>query len=148
VAFPISKDKMQREIYLQEIKDLFEVFPIVALLGPRQVGKTTLAKLFKASYQDEVHFFDLEDPEDLALLANPKQTFNNLKGLIIIDEVQTKPDLFALLRVLADNNKHFQKYLILGSASPSLIRKSSESLTGRVGFLKSHHLRMVRLKGR
>ena len=111
------------------------MFPIVALLGPRQVGKTTLAHMFKESYA-EVHFFDLEDPEDLALLNSPKQTLNNLHGLIIIDEVQTKPDLFPLLRALADNNKHFQKYLILGSASPSLIRKSSETLAGRVGFIE------------
>jgi predicted AAA+ superfamily ATPase len=127
---------MQREVYLQEIKDLFEIFPIVALLGPRQVGKTTLARLFRESCTEEVHSFDLEDPEDLSLLENPKQTFNNLKGLIIIDEIQTKPDLFPLLRVLADHNKHFQKYLILGSTSPSLIRKSSETLTGRVGFIE------------
>ena len=128
---------MKREYYIEQIQALMNIFPIVALLGPRQVGKTTIAKQFRKFYpENESHFFDLEDPDHLAILANPKLILDQLKGLIIIDEIQNKPELFQLLRVLADNNKHFQKYLILGSAAPSLIRKSSESLAGRVGFIE------------
>jgi len=113
------------------------MFTIVALLGPRQVGKTTIAKQYQASYvPKDIHFFDLENPDHLSILESPKLVLEQLKRLIIIDDVQNKPDLFPLLRVLADSNKHFQRYLLLGSASPELIRKSSESLAGRIGFIE------------
>jgi len=96
--------------------------------GPRQCGKTTLARTFAAA-----DFFDLENPEDLARLDNPQLALEPLEGLIVIDEIQRKPELFPLLRYLVDTNPG-QKYLILGSASRDLIRQSSESLAGRIAY--------------
>ncbi|MBN1523400.1 MAG: ATP-binding protein [Spirochaetales bacterium] len=103
-------------------------FPVTAILGPRQCGKTTLVKS-----QPFDHFFDLENPRDLAKLDTPQLALENLTGLIVIDEIQRKKELFPLLRFLVDNNPN-QKYLILGSASRELIQQSSESLAGRVIF--------------
>lgn len=103
-------------------------FPVTAILGPRQCGKTTLAKELAADYQ-----FDLENPRDLASFDNPQLLLGDLKGLIIIDEIQRKPELFPLIRYLVDNNPK-QKYIILGSAAPELLRQSSESLAGRIGY--------------
>ncbi len=102
--------------------------PITALLGPRQCGKTTLAQLLKAE-----HFFDLEDPRSLARLDEPQTALEGLTGTVVIDEVQRKPDLFPLLRVLADRQRAV-RYLLLGSASPDLVREVSESLAGRVAY--------------
>lgn len=107
-----------------------EEFPVTAILGPRQCGKTTLAALLSYDY-----FFDLENPRDLAKFENPQLLLEDLKGLIVIDEIQRKPGLFPLLRYLVDKNKK-QKYLILGSASPDLIKKSSESLAGRISYFE------------
>lgn len=120
---------------LDKIIDSFEVAPICVLLGPRQCGKTTLAKTCAERFGKQgVHFFDLEDPVNLARLDNPKIAFEPLSGLIIIDEIQLRPDLFPVLRVIVDNtDKHF---LILGSASQQLIRQSSESLAGRINYLE------------
>ena len=109
-----------------------ELFPIAALLGPRQCGKTTLARII--ADQNSSTFFDLENPVDMARLSAPMSVLENLEGLIIIDEVQRKPDLFQLLRVLADRHDNPAKFLILGSASPDLVKDASESLAGRVGF--------------
>ena len=101
--------------------------PITALLGPRQCGKTTLARSLKAE-----HFFDLEDPRSLARLDEPQTALETLTGTVVIDEVQRKPELFPLLRVLADRQRS-TRYLLLGSASPELV-KVSESLAGRVAY--------------
>lgn len=106
---------------------------IVGLLGPRQVGKTTLAR--KIATQKGGVIFDLEDPVDEARLALPKQTLEALKGLVVLDEIQLRPDLLPILRVLADRPKTPAKFLILGSASPDLIRNASESLAGRIEFI-------------
>jgi predicted AAA+ superfamily ATPase len=103
-------------------------FPVVAILGPRQSGKTTLAKSFEAS-----QFFDLENPRDATLLETPQLALESLDGLIVIDEVQRKRDLFPLLRHLVDSRPN-QQYLILGSASRDLIRQSAESLAGRIAY--------------
>lgn len=103
---------------------------IVALLGPRQSGKTTLARQFVAA--DSLNCFDLEDPLSLARLAEPDITLRPLKGLVVIDEIQRRPDLFPLLRVLADRKPLPARFLILGSASPDLLRQSSETLAGRL----------------
>ena len=103
---------------------------IVALLGPRQSGKTTLAQTFVAP--DSVNYFDLEDPVSNTRLAEPMTALRTLQGLVVIDEIQRRPDLFPLLRVLADRQPLPAQFLILGSASPMLIQAASESLAGRL----------------
>jgi predicted AAA+ superfamily ATPase len=107
--------------------------PIAAILGPRQCGKTTLARSIaegrKAAY------FDLEDPRDQARLSEPLLALDGLRGLVVLDEIQRRPDLLPLLRVLADRRPVRTRFLILGSASPELVRGASESLAGRVGFV-------------
>ncbi|MBL8488554.1 MAG: ATP-binding protein, partial [Rhodocyclaceae bacterium] len=111
-----------------------DAFPVVALLGPRQVGKTTLARQLAAQWDGPVATFDLEDPDDLARLADPSFILRPLRGLVVLDEIQWRPDLFPLLRVLADRTECPARFLILGSASPELMRHAAESLAGRIGF--------------
>jgi predicted AAA+ superfamily ATPase len=128
---------MKRTHYLQEIESKFKTHPVVAILGPRQCGKTTLAKKYiQAGHFTAVHYFDLEDPIDVVRLENPKLTLEPLQGIIVIDEIQYLPDIFKLIRVLVDKNPLQQKYLILGSASRELIKQSSESLAGRISYLE------------
>lgn len=103
---------------------------VVALLGPRQCGKTTLARQFVAP--DSLNYFDLEDPQSLARLTEPDLALRPLKKLVVIDEIQHRPNLFPLLRVLADRSPLPARFLILGSASPDLLRQSSETLAGRL----------------
>ncbi|HUB27850.1 MAG TPA: ATP-binding protein, partial [Tepidisphaeraceae bacterium] len=104
--------------------------PVTAILGPRQCGKTTLAR--QIARQKDGAFFDLENPADLARLQNPLLALQDLHGLVVLDEVQRKPDLLPVLRVLSDRQPPRCRFLILGSASPELIRGASESLAGRV----------------
>ena len=127
---------LKRKIDLQGIQERINAFPVTAILGPRQCGKTTIAR--QLSYD---HYFDCENPRDAARLDQPQLTLEDLKGLIVIDEIQRVPDLFPLLRVLVDNNAN-QKYLILGSASRDLIKQSSESLAGRIAFYHLSGFRM------
>jgi predicted AAA+ superfamily ATPase len=108
--------------------------PVCALLGPRQSGKTTLARELAARRRN-VHFFDLETAAGRARLAEPELTLAPLEGLIVIDEIQRRPALFEALRPLADRPKATARFLLLGSASPGLVRGVSESLAGRVGFV-------------
>ena len=103
---------------------------VVALLGPRQCGKTTLARRFVAA--KSLNYFDLEDPMSLARLDQPDMVLRPLKGVVVIDEIQRRPDLFALLRVLADRKPLPARFLILGSASPDLLKQSSKTLAGRI----------------
>jgi len=103
---------------------------VVALLGPRQCGKTTLARQFVGP--DSLNYFDLEEPQSLARLNEPEMALRPLKGLVVIDEIQRRPDLFPLLRVLADRVPLPARFLLLGSASPDLLRQSSETLAGRL----------------
>lgn len=103
---------------------------VVALLGPRQCGKTTLARQFVPA--DSVNYFDLEDPQSLARLAEPNLALRPLKGLVVIDEIQRRPELFPLIRVLADRKPLPARFLILGSAAPELLSQSSETLAGRL----------------
>jgi hypothetical protein len=122
-----------------EIKLLNERFknnPVVAILGPRQCGKTTLARQFSDQWPKDVTFFDLENPRDLRRLEEPLLALENPEGLIVLDEIQRAPDLFPVLRVLADRPNKKTKFLILGSASRDLIRQSSESLAGRISYLE------------
>jgi predicted AAA+ superfamily ATPase len=103
---------------------------VVALVGPRQSGKTTLARQFVPA--DSLNYFDLEDLQSLARLSEPATALRPLRGLVVIDEIQRRPDLFPLLRVLADRQPLPARFLILGSASPDLLKQSSESLAGRL----------------
>src|SRR6266478_9916066 len=116
---------------------------VVALLGPRQCGKTTLARQFVPA--DSVNYFDLEDPQSVARLAEPNTTLRPLKGLVVIDEIQRRPELFPLLRVLADRKPLPARFLILGSASPDLLKQSSESLAGRLETIPLEGLRLADL---
>lgn len=125
---------LDRPYYLQKISKSFEMTPACAILGPRQCGKTTLAKKYIETLQTKAYFFDLENPLDLLKLENPKTMFDELDGLIVIDEIQLRPDLFPVLRVLIDNSN--KQFLILGSASQDLIRQSSETLAGRINYIE------------
>ncbi|MBX7100293.1 MAG: ATP-binding protein [Myxococcaceae bacterium] len=107
---------------------------MVGLLGPRQVGKTTLALEVADAIGGAVTRFDLERPSDLARLEEPELALEPLRGLVIIDEVQRRPDLFPVLRVLADRRRAPARFLVLGSASPELLRQESETLAGRIAF--------------
>lgn len=103
---------------------------VMALFGPRQCGKTTLARQFIAV--DSPNYFDLEDPVNVARLDEPMTALRDLTGLVVIDEIQRRPELFPVLRVLADRKPLPARFLILGSASPDLMRQTSESLAGRM----------------
>jgi predicted AAA+ superfamily ATPase len=128
---------MIRADYLEAIRTQFRVHSICAILGPRQVGKTTLARTYVEDNAQNAYFFDLENPLDLARLENPMLALTSLtQKLIIIDEIQRRPDLFPILRVLVDRPKNAQQFLILGSASRDLIRQSSETLAGRIGYIE------------
>src|SRR5215470_7296590 len=116
---------------------------VVALLGPRQCGKTTLARQFMPA--DSLNYFDLEDPQGLARLTEPDTALRPLKGLVIIDEIQRRPDLFPLLRVLVDRKPLPARFLILGSASPDLLRQSSETLAGRLETVPLEGFRLADL---
>lgn len=119
---------------LTRIRESYEVHPAVAIEGPRQCGKTTLARTI-ASTATEVTFFDLESPTDLEKLATPEQTLHPLRGLVVIDEAQRMPGLFPVLRVLLDRPDVPARFLLTGSASPELVRGLSESLAGRIGIV-------------
>ena len=125
---------IKRGYYLGKIKESLDINPVCAVLGPRQSGKTTLVKQYVAHLKN-IHYFDLENPEDLAALHSPSIFFPSLSGLIVIDEIQRKPDLFSYLRFSVDNDLD-KKFLILGSASKDLIRQSSESLAGRISYIE------------
>ena len=112
----------------KRLRRLIDQFPVCVILGPRQCGKTTMAKMLEGN-----HYFDLENPRDLQRLETAQITLENLTGLIVIDEIQRKEELFPLLRFLVDTKPN-QKYLILGSASRDLIRQSSETLAGRAAY--------------
>ncbi len=123
-----------REFYQKQIKEALQIFPVCALVGPRQCGKTTLANVVKRDF-NPVHHFDLEDPYDLEKMNYPKLLLESLEGLVIIDEIQQRPELFPYLRVLVDRNPNI-RLLILGSASRDLIRQSSETLAGRIQYIE------------
>ena len=125
---------LKRPTPLEQIQTSFRVHPAVALLGPRQCGKTTLANMI-AKTEEEATLFDLEREVDRRRLENPELTLSPLKGLVVIDEIQRQPRLFETLRVLLDREQTTARFLLLGSASPSLIKQTSETLAGRVGLV-------------
>ena len=124
-----------RTAHVDNILDRLNLFPAVAILGPRQVGKTTLSEQTAAAFNGPSQRFDLENPRDLnRLLDDPLMALEGPRGLVIIDEVQRRPDLFPVLRVLCDRRPSPAKFLILGSASPELIKQTSETLAGRIHY--------------
>jgi len=124
---------INRPAYTESVSRALRRSPVCAILGPRQCGKTTLAKAFAARTKSV--FFDLESPGDRMRLANPELALSPLRGLVVIDEVQTMPEIFSVLRVLADRKPIPARFLLLGSASPGIIRETSETLAGRVEFV-------------
>ena len=124
---------IERKVLQETIQNALDRSRVVALIGPRQSGKTTMARLFVPA--DSINYFDLEDPLSLTRLDQPMTALQDLRGLVVIDEVQRRPDLFPILRVLADRIPLPARFLILGSASPDLLRQSSESLAGRISIL-------------
>lgn len=123
-----------RARHLELLKRQLANFPVVAILGARQVGKTTLAAQLEADWKGPRRHFDLQDPDDQARLADPAFVLRELQGLVVLDEIQLRPDIFPLLRVLADRPGTPARFLILGSAAPDLLKATSESLAGRVAF--------------
>jgi predicted AAA+ superfamily ATPase len=121
---------IERTSILSALNDALARSRVVVLVGPRQSGKTTLAR--ELIEEDSVNYFDLEDPASLARLDEPMTALRPLKGLVVIDEIQRRPDLFPVLRVLADRRGTPARFLILGSASGNLMRQTSESLAGRM----------------
>lgn len=119
---------LKRKVDRDRVESFLRSFPVTAILGPRQSGKTTLAREFNAS-----HFFDFENPRDLAFFSEPMLALDRLSGLVVIDEIQRFPELFTVIRHVVDTRKDV-RFLILGSASRDLIRQSSESLAGRIAY--------------
>ena len=132
---------LARKLFLHLLEEQMKIHPVVALLGPRQCGKTTLAEIFSTAYKGSIHRFDLENPQDLLALSNPMVVLERLTGLVIIDEIQRLPEVFPILRVLSDKKQ--ASYLILGSASRDLIQQSSETLAGRIGYIELTPFLMV-----
>lgn len=124
---------IQRLLWLNSIRAALGRSRIVTLIGPRQCGKTTLAREFLP--EDSANYFDLEDPISLSRLDEPMTALGSLEGLVVIDEVQRRPELFPILRVLVDRKGYKGRFLILGSASGDLLRQSSETLAGRMETL-------------
>jgi predicted AAA+ superfamily ATPase len=129
---------IRRGGHLSEVKRLLRHHPVVGILGARQVGKTTLAAMVASRWRRQVTRFDLEDFEHRARLADPKLALQELKGLVVLDEAQHLPELFPILRVLADRAGTPARFLLLGSASPERARRTSESRAGRISY---HRLR-------
>jgi uncharacterized protein len=134
---------IERKLDAELVRHALRRSPVVALLGPRQCGKTTLARQFVAP--DSLSYFDLEDPASLARLDEPDTALRSLKKLVVIDEVQRRPEIFPLLRVLADRRPLPARFLILGSVSPDLLRQSSETLAGRLETLPLEGFRLADL---
>jgi predicted AAA+ superfamily ATPase len=124
---------VQRTELLRQVEYSLKRNPVTAILGPRQCGKTTLAR--EIGRQENAAYFDLEDPNDQARLANPQLALEALRGVVILDEIQRRPELTMLLRVLADRKPLPCRFILLGSASPDLMRQASDSLAGRIHFV-------------
>jgi uncharacterized protein len=120
-----------------EVIRLAQYFPVVGIIGPRQVGKTTIARFATSNWSKPILFLDLEDPEHVASLQQPMLFLERyVEHTVIIDEVQRMPELFPVLRVLIDRNRTPGRFILLGSAAPELVRQSSETLAGRIAYLE------------
>ena len=125
---------IDRHVHRRELERLLKQNPIVALLGTPQAGKTTLAKGLVGSERESTHFFDLESPADTARLADAFLALEPLRGLVVLDEIQRRPDIFGVLRRLVDRPRFPARFLVLSGASPDFLRQSSESLAGRMAY--------------
>ena len=125
---------LDRQQAARELRRALADSPVVLLTGPRQAGKSTLARAVVGAAPDR--FFDLEDPRDLARLSSPTLALSGILDTVVIDETQIRPDLFPILRVLVDEQPRPGRFLLLGSASPDLVGLSSESLAGRIAFVE------------
>ncbi len=123
---------IKRKQEISTLQKLLKRHPVVGIVGARQVGKTTLARALVKTIKKSITYFDLENQEDLARLSDPMLGLKELKGLVVIDEIQRHSDLFPVLRVLVDRSRPLSRFLILGSASPDLLQQSSETLAGRI----------------
>ncbi len=134
----VGKTEISRMIarhqYIEAVTRLLKRNPVVDILGARQVGKTTLARQLMKALRGPATGFDLENPADLARLSDPTLALEELRGLVVLDEIQRRPDLFPVLRVLVDRPRSRARFLVLGSVSPSLLKQSSETLAGRIAF--------------
>jgi hypothetical protein len=128
--------QIARQALVREVQERLSRHPVVALVGARQVGKTTLARDLTRLGSGAQHTFDLESPRDLERLRDPLTALEHLEGLVVLDEIHRRPELFPTLRVLADRAGPPARFLVLGSASPDLLRQSSESLAGRISYLR------------
>lgn len=124
---------IDRPEFLAALETGLRETPVVALLGPRQCGKTTLARMISSNRESV--FFDMENPVDIARMENPLLTLQGLRGLIVIDEIQRKPEIFDVIRVLVDRPEYEATFLVLGSAAPRLVQGASQTLAGRIGFV-------------
>ena len=129
----VALGMIARSAHVAAVRQLLARNPVVALLGARQVGKTTLARQI-AGAADRSMFFDLERAADVARLADPELALDPARGLVVLDEIQRVPEIFSTLRVLADRAKRPARFLVLGSASPHLLRQTSETLAGRIAY--------------
>ncbi len=125
---------INREKELMELGGLLDRHRVVGIIGARQVGKSTLVEAYLKTIPSPVHLFDMENPDDEARLSEPMLALKGLTGLVVIDEVQRFPNLFPIIRVLVDRKPNPARFLILGSASPELLKQSSESLAGRIYY--------------
>ena len=131
---------IQRPALFKKLKSALRRSRVVALIGPRQCGKTTLARQFADSAS--LNYFDLEDPASLTRLDEPMTALRDLRGVVVIDEIQRRSDLFPVLRVLTDRVPLPARFLVLGSASPDLLRQSSETLAGRIEVIAMSGFRL------
>jgi len=125
---------IDRPFYLKQLSNALKRSPVTALLGPRQCGKTTLARMFAENRA--TIYYDLQSQPDLRRLQNPESMLSSQKGVVILDEIQEMPELFKVLRVLVDRPQNRSRFLMLGSASPDIVKKVSETLAGRVEFIE------------
>jgi len=135
-----------RNLYLQVRKNL-KTFPAVAILGPRQVGKTTLVKKISSTIKREKLYLDLEKDKDIRKLADEPEDFlsHYVNDTVIIDEIQRMPRLFVLLRPLIDEKRRAARYIVTGSASPELMKGASESLAGRISYMYLYPINLTEL---
>jgi len=131
-----------RKRHVAEVVRLLRSYPVVAIVGPRQSGKTTIGSLVAACRKSKMTRFDLESPRDIERLRDPVLALEPLRGLVVLDEIQRRPELFPVLRVLADRPRTPARFLVLGSASGDLMKQSSESLAGRIAYHELPGLRM------